>query len=90
MDISYLLTHLGEEREDYFNAVAPPIIQSSNFTYKTFDEFRTALRDEVNNPLTSSRCFKYDLTEFCHPGEGQAAEGPSERSSWVVEDPHGL
>jgi cystathionine beta-lyase/cystathionine gamma-synthase len=51
MDISYILTHLGEEREDYFNAVAPPIIQSSNFTYKTFEELRKVLKDEVNNPL---------------------------------------
>jgi len=56
MDLSYILTHLGEEREDYFNAVAPPIIQSSNFTYKTFDDFRRVLRDEVNNPLYTRGC----------------------------------
>jgi 7-keto-8-aminopelargonate synthetase-like enzyme len=56
MERSEILTHLGEEREDYFNSVAPPIMQSSNFTYKTFDEFRRVLKDEVNNPLYTRGC----------------------------------
>jgi hypothetical protein len=34
MDISYILNILGEERGNYFNAVAPPIIQTSNFAFK--------------------------------------------------------
>jgi cystathionine beta-lyase/cystathionine gamma-synthase len=33
MDISYILNELGEEREHYFNAVAPPIMQTSNFKF---------------------------------------------------------
>lgn len=56
MELSYILTHLGEEREEYFNSVAPPIMQSSNFTYKTFDEFRRVLRNEVDNPLYTRGC----------------------------------
>lgn len=31
MDISYIINELGEERENYFNAVAPPIVQTSNY-----------------------------------------------------------
>jgi cystathionine beta-lyase len=46
MDLSYILNELGEEREAYFNAVAPPIIQSSNFTFKNVADFRKALSDE--------------------------------------------
>ena len=34
MDLSYIINELGEEREHSFNAVAPPIIQTSNFTFK--------------------------------------------------------
>lgn len=56
MDISNLLTHLGEDREKYFNAVTPPIIQSSNFTYKTIEEFRNAFRDELDTPLYTRGC----------------------------------
>jgi len=48
MDISYILNELGEERENYFNAVSPPIIQTSNFTFKTVADFRSALTDEFN------------------------------------------
>ncbi len=46
MDLSYILNELGEERENYFNAVAPPIIQTSNFTFKNVADFRAALSDE--------------------------------------------
>ncbi|HTE01551.1 MAG TPA: aminotransferase class I/II-fold pyridoxal phosphate-dependent enzyme [Mucilaginibacter sp.] len=53
MDISYILNELGEERENYFNAVAPPIIQTSNFTFKTIDDFRLAMSDEFEATLYS-------------------------------------
>ncbi len=53
MDISYILNELGEERENYFNAVSPPIIQSSNFAFKTVKEFRAALADEFYYDLYS-------------------------------------
>ncbi len=47
MHLSQILNHLGEFREDYFNAVAPPVIQSSNFAFRTLDEFRQAFTDEL-------------------------------------------
>ena len=34
MDISYILNELGEDRDDYFRAIAPPIVQTSNFALK--------------------------------------------------------
>lgn len=51
MDLSNILTHLGEDREQYFNAVSPPIIQSSNFVFNTIDDFRKALVDELGNHI---------------------------------------
>ncbi len=53
MDISYILNELGEERENYFNAIAPPIIQTSNFKFDTVDAFRKALSDEYQGNLYS-------------------------------------
>lgn len=51
MHLSDILTHLGEDRQHYFNAVAPPIIQTSNFAYTTLDEFRQAFTDESAHHL---------------------------------------
>ncbi|HLP20635.1 MAG TPA: aminotransferase class I/II-fold pyridoxal phosphate-dependent enzyme [Chitinophagales bacterium] len=48
MDLSYILNHLGEERDNYFGAVAPPIIQSSNFYFKDVASLRKAFLDEKN------------------------------------------
>ena len=48
MELSYILNELGEERENYFNAVSPPIIQTSNFTFKTVNDFRVALGNEFD------------------------------------------
>ncbi|MBK5280340.1 MAG: aminotransferase class I/II-fold pyridoxal phosphate-dependent enzyme, partial [Bacteroidia bacterium] len=53
MDISYILNELGEERENYFNAIAPPIIQSSNFAFKNVADFRKGLSDEYYSTLYS-------------------------------------
>ena len=53
MDISYILNELGEERENYFNAIAPPVIQTSNFKFNTVDDFRKALSDEYQGNLYS-------------------------------------
>src|SRR6185436_19528641 len=44
---------LGEEREKYFNAVAPPIIQTSNFAFNTVEELRTGISDEFESTLYS-------------------------------------
>ena len=47
MELSEILTHLGENRHDYFNAVAPPVIQSSNFVFDNADDFRKAISNEL-------------------------------------------
>ncbi|MEN9950569.1 MAG: hypothetical protein RLY85_1321, partial [Bacteroidota bacterium] len=36
-DISYIINHLGEDHAAYFNAIAPPIVQTSNFQFETVD-----------------------------------------------------
>lgn len=51
MDISHILNHLGENREQYYNAVCPPVIQSSNFVFNSLDEFRTSISDELNHHI---------------------------------------
>ena len=51
MDISYILNHLGEDREDYYGAVAPPAFQSSNFCFKTVAEMREKLTRELETPF---------------------------------------
>jgi len=53
MDISYILNQLGEDREDYFNAIAPPIIQTSNFAFDTVDDLRKAFEDEMGSYIYS-------------------------------------
>jgi cystathionine beta-lyase/cystathionine gamma-synthase len=53
MDISYILNEYAEEREDYFRAIAPPIIQTSNFAFKTIDELRNSFEDEYSTWLYS-------------------------------------
>src|SRR6201996_2863492 len=53
MDISYIINELGEDRENYFNAVAPPIIQTSNFRVNTVDELRSLFEDEHSGYLYS-------------------------------------
>lgn len=53
MDTSYILNEFSEERDLYFNAVAPPIMQTSNFVFKTVDEMRNAFSDEYSTYLYS-------------------------------------
>jgi cystathionine beta-lyase/cystathionine gamma-synthase len=52
-DLSYIINELAEDRENYFNAIAPPIMQSSNFAFKTVAEMRTAFEDEMGGYLYS-------------------------------------
>ena len=76
MDLSYILNELGENREEYFNAVAPPIIQTSNFAFKKVDDLRKAFADESstylysrgNNPtltILSTKLAALDRAEDC-------------------------
>ena len=53
IDLSYILNELGEDREHYFNAVAPPIIQTSNFTFKKVEDLHRAFEDEMSGYLYS-------------------------------------
>lgn len=60
MDISHILNHLGEVREDYHGAVAPPLVQSSIFAFASVEAMRGGFADEYaqhlytrgNNPTT--------------------------------------
>lgn len=52
-DLSYILTELAEERENYFNAISPPIMQTSNFAFKTVADMRKAFEDEMGGYLYS-------------------------------------
>jgi cystathionine beta-lyase/cystathionine gamma-synthase len=53
MDLSYIINELGEERENYFNAISPPIMQTSNFAFKKVDDLRKAFEDEMMGYLYS-------------------------------------
>lgn len=53
MDLSYILNELGEERENYFNAISPPISQTSNFAFKKVSDLSKAFEDEMGGYLYS-------------------------------------
>ena len=48
---SHILNHLGEDKEQYFNAIVPPIVQSSNFAFPSVRAFREAFRNELSTHL---------------------------------------
>jgi cystathionine beta-lyase/cystathionine gamma-synthase len=70
-DISYIINHFGEEREKYFNAVTPPIFQTSNFAFKNVAALKKAIASEKdnyiysrgNNPTTDILCRKVAALE---------------------------
>lgn len=70
-DISYIINHLGEEREKYFNAITPPIFQTSNFAFKNLAALKKAIASEKdnyiysrgNNPTTDILCRKVAALE---------------------------
>ena len=51
IDLSYIINQLGEEREKYFNAVSPPIIQTSNFSFDTVQDLRKGVGDEFTHTI---------------------------------------
>ncbi len=85
MNQSFIINQLAEEREKYFHAVAPPIIQTSNFAYPTVDEFVFAIKNEKeeriytrgNNPTVDMLCKKMAALEGAEDclmvGSGAAA-----------------
>ncbi len=53
MDLSFILNELGEGHEENAGAVAPSIVPSVNFAFKTVAEMRQAFKDEYQIPLYS-------------------------------------
>jgi cystathionine beta-lyase/cystathionine gamma-synthase len=50
---SYIINELGEDREQYFNAIAPPIMQTSNFAFRKVEDLRNAFENEMGSYLYS-------------------------------------
>lgn len=53
MDLSYIFNELAEDRESYFNAISPPIVQTSNFAFSKVADMRKAFEDEMGGYLYS-------------------------------------
>ncbi|WP_428655714.1 trans-sulfuration enzyme family protein [Runella sp.] len=53
MHYSHIINELAEDRELYFNAVSPPIVQTSNFAFNDFASLRAAFDDEMSTYLYS-------------------------------------
>ncbi|MFN8355152.1 MAG: aminotransferase class I/II-fold pyridoxal phosphate-dependent enzyme [Spirosomataceae bacterium] len=51
MNLSHIINQLAEDREQYFNAVSPPIVQTSNFAFRDFASMRAAFEDEMSDYL---------------------------------------
>ncbi len=51
MDISYIINHLGEDRENYQGSINPPIHQTSNFAVDTVEQLRFKLQHEFESPF---------------------------------------
>ncbi|MBK7427072.1 MAG: aminotransferase class I/II-fold pyridoxal phosphate-dependent enzyme [Saprospiraceae bacterium] len=49
MELDDILYHLGENHDDWYQAIAPPIYQTSNFRFKTVADFREKAKDEFKN-----------------------------------------
>jgi cystathionine beta-lyase/cystathionine gamma-synthase len=47
-DLSWIINHLGEERDRYFDAVIPPIVQSAIFAHPDIATMRARLADEFS------------------------------------------
>jgi cystathionine beta-lyase/cystathionine gamma-synthase len=53
MHTSFILNELAEAHHDYFNAVAPPIVQTSNFLFDTVADMRKAFEAEYDTFIYS-------------------------------------
>jgi cystathionine beta-lyase/cystathionine gamma-synthase len=84
-DISYIINQLGEERENYYNAITPPVFQTSNFAFRNVEELKNAIANEKtshiysrgNNPTLDILCKKIaaleDTEEALAMASGMAA-----------------
>ena len=50
-DKDHIINHLGEDRHKYYNAVSPPIIQTSNFAAASVEDMRKMFSDEAGSHL---------------------------------------
>jgi cystathionine beta-lyase/cystathionine gamma-synthase len=53
LDLSFILNELGEERDQYFRAIAPPIMQTSNFAFSKIEDLARVFEDEYSAYLYS-------------------------------------
>jgi cystathionine beta-lyase/cystathionine gamma-synthase len=53
MDLSFILNEFAEDRDSYFNAISPPIVQTSNFAFSKVADMRKAFDDEMGGYLYS-------------------------------------
>lgn len=51
MDNSFIINELAEQRSQYFNAISPPIMQTSNFAFRKVDHLRKVFEDEQSDYL---------------------------------------
>jgi cystathionine beta-lyase/cystathionine gamma-synthase len=85
LNISYIINILGENENEGITPVAPPIYQTSNFYFKTVEQFREAISNEKenliysrgNNPTINLLCRKLAALEGAEQalvfGSGMAA-----------------
>ena len=52
-ELSFIINELAEDRENYFNAIAPPISQTSNFAFKKVTDLDKAFENEMGGYLYS-------------------------------------
>lgn len=51
MELAHILNHLGEDRENYYNAVSGPIFQNSIFCFKDVAAMRDGIKKELEAPF---------------------------------------
>jgi cystathionine beta-lyase/cystathionine gamma-synthase len=55
MHLSHILNELGEDRALYYQSVAPPLIQASNFAFTNFADLRAVFADELAGEYVYSK-----------------------------------
>ena len=85
LNLSYIINILGENDAEGIHSVTPPIYQTSNYYFRSVEQFRTAISSEKdnwiysrgNNPTTNLLCLKLAALEGADEalvfGSGMAA-----------------
>lgn len=85
LNLSYIINILGENDAEGIHSVTPPIYQTSNYYFRSVEQFRTAISSEKdnwiysrgNNPTTNLLCLKLAALEGAEEalvfGSGMAA-----------------